>query len=98
MDIKDSNGNIVKEADLTDSEADISKALKDFYSVLEKYGVTSYGAIVVNSKKYLSFHTLTPNNEKFNDDVEFLLSVINDYVTKISGGYVKMIKVENPEN
>lgn len=96
MKIHTYDGKVIDTDKLTDKEADIYKALTDFYKVCEKYDVAMVTRIVLNPKKFAAAQTIPQQVPKAKKEVmiTFLLDTLGQWVEKATDGKVRLFRVE----
>jgi hypothetical protein len=77
---------------LTDKEAAVFEALNNLFKVCEQFNLTSFVRILVDKKKFVGMNTIVNIEKQKDDDYDFLLNTINDYVEKISNGQVTLMR------
>lgn len=95
MKIPFNNNTNVDTKNLSDKEADISKAIKHLFDTCQRYNVTAFLRIILNQKKFVGMTTVVdgPTAQKASD-FDFLLRTINDFVQKTTDDQVALVKIE----
>lgn len=94
--LKDS---VLDTGQLTDKEADIHEAVNHLFKVCKQYGVTSFLRVILNGKRYVGMSSVPQGDEKkVQDDYDFLMGTISDFVDDVSGGRLAIMQLVNEDN
>ena len=97
MQIHLKDGNVVETDKMTDKQAEIYEALNRLSDVCKKYNVTSVLRIILDKNNWVGMNTANKNLDQLPQDLDFLMSTLNDFVTQVSDGQVVMMKVKPQE-
>ena len=89
------NSETVNTDEMGDKESDITESINNLYNTCSKYNLTSFTVVLLNDNKFLTANSLRKTDQEgLSQDGEFLFSVINEFISKATGGEAGIAKTK----
>lgn len=91
MEITTTDGKKVDTKDLTDTSAEVHEKVVELHDLCKKYNLPMFCRVVLNNDKYCGAQTF---GDEASNKLDFMLELINEYVSKLTNGTVGLFKVK----
>jgi hypothetical protein len=81
---------------LTDRDAEIHEAVNNLFKICERYNVSSFVRVVLNSHEkkgqYIGMQTAPKDKNMINQDYQFLMELLSRWISSTTSGHLQVVK------